>query len=280
MKKYLTERALADYQAYLREQERSKATIEKYLRSARTFLRYLQDRPVSRELIAQWKQALLEQHCAPSSINAALAALNGLFGMLGWNEYRTKFLRVQHRMFRDPDKELSREEYARLVRAAQRRGDARLTLVLESICATGIRVSEVRYLTVEAVRRGRASICLKGKLREILLPEKLCRELLRYAKARGVGSGEIFRSASGARLSRGQIWAAMKSLCADANVSASKVFPHNLRHLFAVTFYRQCRDIARLADMLGHSSIETTRIYLLRPCSEQKKQLDGLRLVL
>ena len=276
----LTERAVAEYLAYLRERERSEATIERYLRAVRAFMRYLRRRPVSRALIAQWKRTLLEQGCAPSSINASLAALNGLFGMLGWSECRTKFLKVQRRMFRDPEKELSREEYTRLVRAAQRKNDARLALVLEAICATGIRVSEVRYLTVEAARRGRAAICLKGKLREILLPEKLCRALLRYAAAHGIGSGEIFLSARGGRLSRGQIWAEMKSLCADANVSASKVFPHNLRHLFAVVFYRQCRDIARLADVLGHSSIETTRIYLLRPCREQKKQLDGLHLVL
>lgn len=209
-----------------------------------------------------------------------LAALNGFFRFLGWEECRVKFLKIQRKPFRDPGRELSRAEYQRLIFTAQKRGQDRLALLLEAIGGTGIRVSEVRYLTVEAARAGRAEISLKGKIRTILIPGKLCRKLLKYAKKRKIASGEIFLTGSGKGLSRKQIWAEMKRLCKWAGVEESKVFPHNLRHLFATVFYKASRDIVKLADVLGHSSIETTRIYLISTGAEHARQLERLGLVL
>ena len=190
-----------------------------------------------------------------------------------------KYLKIQRRLFRDDSRELTRPEYDRLLAAAREQGRERLALLLETICATGIRVSEVRYVTVETARTGRAEIALKGKIRTILLPGKLCRKLLKYARRQKIASGEIFLTRSGRGLSRKQIWAEMKSLCAKAGVAPTKVFPHNLRHLFARTFYRVCRDVARLADVLGHSSIETTRIYLISTGAEHATTLERMGLV-
>ena len=208
-----------------------------------------------------------------------MAAVNQFFTFLGWEECKVKALKIQRKLFRDDRRELTREEYQRLLDAAHSLGRERLALLLETICATGIRVSEGKYITVEAAQAGRAEISLKGKLRTILLPGKLCRKLKKYAKAQKTASGEIFLTRSGKSLSRRQIWAEMKRLCNAAGVAPSKVFPHNLRHLFATTFYRVCRDIARLADVLGHSSIETTRIYLVTSGEEHAKILDRLQLV-
>ena len=191
-----------------------------------------------------------------------------------------KTLRIQRRLFREDSKELTREEYERLVSTAQASGRERLVLLLETICSTGIRVSEVKYITVEALHLGKAEISLKGKIRTILLPNKLCRKLLKYAKKQKTVSGEVFLTRNGTGLSRKQIWAEMKSLCEKAKVAASKVFPHNLRHLFARTFYKVCRDVARLADVLGHSSVETTRIYLISTGAEHAHTLERLRLIL
>ena len=187
---------------------------------------------------------------------------------------------MQRRLFRSAERDLSREEYLRLIETAQAEGKERLALLMETICATGIRVSEVRYITVEAAKQGRAEISLKGKIRTILLPGKLCRKLLKYAKRQKTASGEIFLTRNGTGLSRRQIWAEMKAICRAAGVAASKVFPHNLRHLFARTFYRVTRDVAKLADVLGHSSIETTRIYLISTGAEHLRQLGRLQLIL
>ena len=209
-----------------------------------------------------------------------LAALNGLFHFLGWDECRAKFLKVQRRLFRDAGRELTRQEYERLLAAARARGQERLALLMEAICATGIRVSEVQYITVEAARAGRAEVALKGKIRTILIPSKLCRKLLKYAKQQKTASGEIFLTRNGTPLSRRQIWAEMKQLCRYAGVEPGKVFPHNFRHLFATIFYRACKDIVRLADVLGHSSIETTRIYLTTSGAEHAQQLNRLGLIL
>lgn len=208
-----------------------------------------------------------------------LVSLNRFFGFLGWNDCQVKTLRIQRRLFREDCKELTREEYQRLIAAAQSTGRERLMLLMETICSTGIRVSEVKYITVEALKLGKAEISLKGKIRTILLPNKLCRKLLKYAKKQRTASGEVFLTRNGTGLSRKQIWAEMKSVCEKARVAASKVFPHNLRHLFARTFYKVCRDVARLADVLGHSSIETTRIYLISTGVEHARTLELLRLV-
>ena len=267
------------YRQYLQSEERSTGTVEKYLRDVESFRRWLAGRPVTKELAAAWKEQLLAQGYAPVTINSMLAALNGLFRFLGWDEFRLKFLKVQRRLFRDAGRELNRTEYDRLLETARAQGKLRLALLMETICATGIRVSEVRYITVEAALAGRAEISLKGKIRTILLPGKLARKLLKYAQKQKIASGEIFLTGSGKGLTRRQIWAEMKHLCKAAGVEPSKVFPHNLRHLFATAFYKACKDIARLADVLGHSSIETTRLYLLTSGAEHVRQLDRLGLV-
>ena len=270
---------LSAFAAYLRAEERSPGTMEKYLRDVQAFVRWLDGRPVTREQAAGWKEHLRAQGYAPVTINAMLAALNSLLRFLGLEDCRVKFLKIQRRLFREAGRELTRPEYERLLMAARERGQDRLALLMETICATGIRVSEVRYLTVEAARRGRAEIALKGKIRTILIPNRLCRKLLKYAGKNKTVSGEIFLTRNGTSMSRRQIWAELKQLCQYAGVESTKVFPHNLRHLFATTFYKVCKDIARLADVLGHSSIETTRIYLLTSGREHARQLDRLGLV-
>ena len=275
----LSAERIAAYGQYLRTEERSSGTVEKYLRDVRAFAAWMGGVPVTKELAAGWKEHLHFQGYAPATINSMLAAINGLFHFLGWDGCRVKFLKVQRRLFRDAGRELTRPEYERLLAAARERGRERLALLMETICATGIRVSEVRYITVEAAQRGRAEISLKGKIRTILLPGKLCRKLLKYTRKHKTASGEIFLTKSGKSLSRRQIWAELKRLCRYAGVESSKVFPHNLRHLFATIFYRACKDIARLADVLGHSSIETTRIYLVTSGAEHARQLERLGLV-
>lgn len=275
----LTKEQTAAYSRYLAAEERSPGTVAKYLRDVSAFARWLGSAPVSKELAAGWKEHLLSQGYAPATINSMLAALNGLFHFLGWDECRVRFLKIQRRLFRDAGRELTRPEYERLLAAARERGRERLALLMEAICATGIRVSEVRYLTVEAAQRGRAEISLKGKIRTILLPGKLCRKLLKYARKQKTVSGEIFLTRNGNSLSRRQIWAELKRLCKYAGVEPTKVFPHNLRHLFATIFYRACKDIVRLADVLGHSSIETTRIYLVTSGAEHARQMERLGLV-
>ena len=260
----LTVERIAAYGRYLKQEERASATLEKYLRDVRAFALWLDGEAVTKEAVTGWKERLLAERRAPSTVNAALSALNGLFRFLGWEGCRARFVKVQRRLFRDTARELGKE---------------RLALVMETICATGVRVSELRYLTVEAVQRGRAEISLKGKVRVILIPTKLARKLLKYAKKNKTASGEIFLTGNGKSLSRRQIWAEMKRLCVRAGVEPSRVFPHNLRHLFATAYYRAYRDIAKLADVLGHSSIETTRIYLLTSGEEHQRQLDRLGLV-
>lgn len=267
------------YGCYLKQEERTQATVEKYLRDVRAFALWLDGEAVTKEAVTGWKERLLEERRAPSTVNAALSALNGLFRFLGWEGCRARFVKVQRRLFRDPARELTRPDYDRLIAAARELGKERLALVMETICSTGVRVSEIRSITVEAVQRGRAEISLKGKVRVILIPSKLARKLLKYAKKNKTVSGEIFLTENGKSLSRRQIWAEMKRLCVHAGVEPSRVFPHNLRHLFATAYYRAYKDIAKLADVLGHSSIETTRIYLLTSGAEHQRQLDRLGLV-
>ena len=275
----LTPECITAYGRYLKQEEKSTATQEKYLRDITVFVRWLGSSPVTKENVTGWKEHLQAEGRAPTTINTALSALNGLFRFLGWEDCRAKFLKIQRRMFRDQSRELTRADYDRLIATAQERSQNRLALLMETICATGIRVSEVRYITVEAAKAGRAEIALKGKIRVILIPGKLCRKLLKYAKKNKTASREIFLTGNGSSISRRQIWAEMKRLCKYAGVEPSRVFPHNLRHCFAVAFYRACKDIAKLADVLGHSSIETTRIYLLTSGAEHQRQLDRLGLV-
>lgn len=270
---------LSAFARRLAEEERSAGTVEKYLRDAGAFLEWLAGAPVSREAVTGWKAHLVRSGYRPATINSMLAALNTFLRFIGLEDCRVRALRVQRRLFQSEERELSRQEYQRLLDTARTLGRDRLALVMETICAAGIRVSEVRYITAEAVREGRTEIALKGKIRTILLPGKLCRKLEKYARRKKITSGELFLTRSGRPMSRKQIWAEMKGVCRAAGVAPSKVFPHNLRHLFARCFYRVSRDVAKLADVLGHSSIETTRIYLISTGAEHARTLDQLRLI-
>ena len=275
----LTNKQLISFKYQLRSEEREQSTIEKYIREVRFFMRWLAGRPVTAEAITNWKNYLRDEDYKPETINSKLSTLNKFFKFMGWQELRIKYLKIQRKLFRGTEKELTKEEYLRLLETANHLGKARLALLIETICATGIRVSEVKYITAEAIQAGRADIALKGKIRTILLPGKLCHKLQKYARKQKVASGEIFLTRSGRGISRRQIWAEMKALCKKAGVAPSKVFPHNLRHLFARTFYRACRDVTKLADVLGHSSIETTRIYLVSTGIEHARQLERLGLI-
>ncbi len=279
MERIISRDDIAGYVMFLREEERAANTIEKYQRDLCAFSVFAGERVVDKTLVTAWKESLLANGYAPTTVNSMLAAAHGFFAFRGWEGCQVKYLRVQRRMFRDSSRELTREDYERLITTAAQRGQHRLALLIETICATGIRVSEVKYITLEVTRQGKAEIALKGKIRTILLPGKLCRKLQKYAKKQKIASGEIFLTRSGQSMSRRQIWAEMKALCKYAGVDASKVFPHNLRHLFARVFYRASRDIAKLADVLGHSSVETTRVYLISTGLEHVQQLDRLGLV-
>ena len=278
-KMQLTQREFDQFEDYLRHDEREESTIEAYLRSLTRFAEWADGRAVTKELAMEWKAALSEAGYRPISVNAMLAAVNKFFTCMGREDCKVKYLKLQRQMFRKSEKDLSKEEYQRLVQAAHEKGDLRMELILETICATGIRVGELKYITVEAVRAGVAEIALKGKIRTILLPHRLCRKLQKYAKQQKIASGKLFLTQDGLPVSRQSIWTRMKALCEAAGVERSKVFPHNLRSLFARSFYGSCHDVVRLADVLGHSSIETTRIYLMSTGKEYLRQLDKLGLV-
>ena len=279
MEKIITKTMTEDYRAYLGREEKAKGTVEKYMREIGNFAEWAGRQEVTKELVIRWKTMLLEAGYVPRTVNAMLSAVNGFFSFLGWEDCRVRFLKIQRQMFRDESKDLGMREYRRLVDAAYREGKERLGLVIETICGTGIRVSELKYITLEAVKSKKAEVVLKGKIRVIMLPEQLRRKLFRYAKKRKIRSGSLFLTRNGKVLSRNQIWTEMKRLCAAAGVESSKVFPHNLRHLFAKTFYKATGDIVKLADMLGHSSIDTTRIYLLAGGDELARQIERLKLV-
>lgn len=263
----------------LRGEELRESTIENYLRHVSALRAWMGDEPVTKERVAAWKESLIDGGRCPGTVNSMLVSTNRFLAFLGWGDCQVKALRVQRQLFRENRRELTRGEFDRLIAAARAAGRERLLLLMETICSTGIRVSEVKYITVEALRSGKAEIALKGKIRTVLLPGKLCRKLLKYCKKRNTVSGEVFLTKNGSSLSRKQIWAEMKSLCGLAGVAPSKVFPHNLRHLFARAFYKVCRDVAQLADVLGHSSMETTRIYLISTGTEHARTLEQLRLV-
>ena len=278
-KMQLTQREFDQFEDYLRHDEREESTIEAYLRSLTRFAEWADGRAVTKELAMEWKAALSEAGYRPISVNAMLAAVNKFFTCMGREDCKVKYLKLQRQMFRKSEKNLSKEEYQRLVQAAHEKGDLRMELILETICATGIRVGELKYITVEAIRAGVAEIALKGKIRTILLPHRLCRKLQKYAKQQKIASGKIFLTQDGLPVSRQYVWTRMKALCEPAGVERTKAFPHNLRSLFARSFYGSCHDVVRLADVLGHSSIETTRIYLMSTGKEYLRQLDKLGLV-
>lgn len=265
------------FREYLIREEKSTATIEKYLRDAHAFLQYAEDQTITKELMVLYKRELQLKGYAVRSINSMLASLNSLMDFLDWTDCKVKNLRCQRQTYCAEDKELSKVEYMRLLEAAK--GREQLNLVLQTICGTGIRVSELRYFTVEAVSRGEIVVQCKSKTRTILVPGKLKKLLLRYAKDHKIHYGTIFVTRKGNPLDRSNIWAQMKRLCQAAGVNPSKVFPHNLRKLFARTFYGIEKDIAKLADILGHSSINTTRIYIMTTGTEHRRKIEQLGLV-
>ena len=275
----LTITDIQSYAEYLHTQERSPATIQKYRRSLERFYFWLpESKNVDKPTVITYKEMLSESH-APAGVNTILAALNGFFRWQNWQDCVVKPLHIQRKVFSAPETELTKEEYFRLVETARRKQDTRLELLLQLMASTGIRVSEIRYVTVESLNQNRVQIQLKGKIRTILLPGKLCHKLRKYQRQQKIISGPIFVTRDGKPIDRRKIWAQMKQLCSEAGVPKSKVFPHNLRHLFARTFYKSQQDIAKLADVLGHSSIETTRIYLLSSGMEHQKILDSLHLI-
>lgn len=277
----LTPQLIEDYLRRLAEDERGAATIDKYRRDLLRFYEFLPpDKAVDKAVVLSWKELLVARKYASSSVNVMLASVNGLLTFAGHSEWRAKFLKRQRAAFCDERRELRRAEYEKLVATARREKKTRLTLMMETICSTGIRVSELAFVTVEAVRAGRAELMLKGKCRRILFPAALVRKLSRYAAERRIARGPIFTDKTGSPVSRHRVWYEMKKLGARAGVAASKVFPHNLRHLFARTFYALERDLSKLADLLGHSSVETTRLYIITAGVEHLRQLDKMKLVI
>lgn len=280
MRHILTREHIEHYENHLRLEERGAGTIQKYTRDVEAFFRALPPgKEVDKEIMIRYKEALGKTY-ATSTANSMLAAVNGLLEMIGWHDCRVKPYKRQRRIFRDKDRELSKEEYLRLLEAAKRKGNRRLFYLMETLCSTGIRISELRYITVEAAKSGRAEVSCKGKIRTILLTQKLCRALIEYCGEIRILSGPVFVTKSGQPMNRSNIWAEMKRLCASAGVDPGKVFPHNFRHLFAVTYYNLEKDIAKLADLLGHASVETTRIYVMETGAEHARQVERLGLVI
>ena len=273
------EESVKEYIAYLEQEEKSEATRRQYKRDILHFLSFAKGQELTRELALRYKEELQSKHRA-GSVNVKLAALNGFFSYLGREDLRVKRLRIQKRPFLPREKELSKAEYLRLLEAARQKKNEKLRLLLETICGTGIRVSELKYITVEAVEQGEAAIRLKGKIRVVLISGKLRKALKEYLRRGKISSGPVFVTKNGNPLDRSNIWKMMKALCKDAGVARQKVFPHNLRHLFARCFYKIDKDIARLADILGHSSINTARIYVMSSDHEPRKRMDALGLVI
>jgi integrase family protein len=277
MKKITTE-IIESFNEYLIGEEKSKSTITKYLHDVYKFKTWLEDRELSKPAVLAYKSYLCE-HYTPASVNAALSSLNSLFCYMEWYDLRVKNLKIQKQIFASADKELTKLDYDHLLQAAKQKKNARLYLLMQTICSTGIRVSEIRYITVEAAGQGFAEINCKGKCRKVFLPRQLCRMLNKYVKEKKIKSGAVFVTKNGNPLDRSNIWSDMKKLCHAANVPKKKVFPHNLRHLFARTYYNSQKDIARLADILGHSNINTTRIYTMETGEIHRKQIQKLGLL-
>lgn len=267
------------YTAYLREQEKSMATIQKYVHDLNVLCGYLAGGEITKMLLIAWKEHLTAQY-APATVNTMLAAINGLMDFCGWTELKVKPLKIQKSLFSDGERELSRDEYIRLIHAAERSGNERLSLVIQTICATGIRVSELRFITAEAVQSGRTEINNKGKRRSLFLPDKLRRLLKKYLQKQKRTAGAVFITKSGNPLDRSNIWRDMKALCESAGVTPGKVFPHNLRHLFARTYYTLEKDLSRLADILGHSNVNTTRIYTVEYGDVHARQMERMGLII
>ena len=275
----ITAKMIAEFKEHLILEERSVATIQKYIRDVKAFMAYAQNSAISKEIVITYKKYLQENY-AVRSVNSMLASINSFFSLFGWNDLKVKSLKLQQQVFCPEEKELTKGEYTRLCRAAERRHNERLNLILQTICGTGIRVSELQFITVEATKCGEAVVRCKGKTRAVFIVRELRQKLLRYAAEQNIKSGMIFMTRTGKPISRTNIWREMKALCVEANVNPEKVFPHNLRHLFARVFYGIEKDIAKLADILGHSSINTTRIYIISTGTEHRQRMENMRLII
>ena len=276
----LLEKQIAAFAVFLKSEEKSENTVEKYIRDVRAFSAYVGTAEITKETVIAYKNKLLSYNYAVRSINSMLASINSLLLFLGWSDLKVKSIKLQRQIYCPEEKELTKAEYLRLVNTAKQKGNERLNLLIQTICGTGIRVSELQYITVEAVKCGEAVVSLKGKTRSVFIVRELQKKLLRYAAEQKITVGAIFITRNGKPMSRTNIWREMKSLCAQAEVNPQKVFPHNLRHLFARTFYGIEKDIAKLADILGHSSINTTRIYIITTGNEHRQRMENMRLII
>lgn len=275
----ITRETVSQFENHLRMEEKAQNTIEKYIRDITAFAEYLCGKAISKELAIAYKQHLQDSGYAVRSINSIIASINALFGFVGLYDCRLKSLKIQKQIYCPEEKELTKTEYVRLINAAKYKKNERLSLLIQTICGTGIRVSELQYISVEAVKSGEAVVSLKGRTRTVFIVRELRQKLLRYAAEQEIKSGLIFITRTGKPLSRTNIWREMKSLCESAGVNPQKVFPHNLRHLFARVFYSIEKDIAKLADILGHSNINTTRIYIIATGNEHRKRMENMRLI-
>ena len=277
--RFLTGEIISDFKEHLIFEERSTATVEKYIRDVKAFAAFVNGAEVTKEVVIEYKKHLQESY-AVRSVNSMLASINGLFAFLGWQELKVKSIKLQQQIYCPEEKELTKAEYMRLCRAAKHKRNERLNLILQTICGTGIRVSELQFITVEAAEKGEAAVSCKAKTRSVFIVKELQKKLLRYARSHGIKTGCIFITRTGKPISRTNIWREMKNLCLEAEVSPTKVFPHNLRHLFARVFYGIEKDIAKLADILGHSSINTTRIYIISTGTEHRRRMENMRLII
>ncbi len=279
-KTIITSSSISKFKEYLILEEKSESTINKYIRDIEVFSAYLNGAAVSKEKSIQYKQYLIDSGYAMRSVNSVIASLNSYFSFVGLPECKLKSVKIQRQIFCQKEKELTRAEYERLINAARQKQNKRLNLIIQTICGTGIRVGELQYITVAAVREGTATVSLKGKTRSVFIVKELQKKLLRYIAEQKITDGYVFVTRTGKSVSRTNIWKEMKNLCAQANVNPDKVYPHNLRHLFARTFYGIEKDIAKLADILGHSSIDTTRIYIATTGDEHRKRMENMRLII
>lgn len=275
----ITKQMIAEFELELRNDEKSELTVEKYLRDVRHFITFSSGKKIDKSLVLAYK-AELEKEYAVASANSMIASINAFFRFAGWLDLCVKQFKVQRKTFCNEEKELTKAEYIRLCRTAEEQKNERLNLILQTLCCTGIRVSELQFITVEAAERGEAIVSCKNKTRTVFIVRELQKKLLSYCKRRGITSGQIFVTKTGKPMSRTNIWREMKSLCKEADVNPNKVFPHNLRHLFARVFYGIEKDIAKLADILGHSSINTTRIYIITTGTEHRRKMENMRLIL
>lgn len=277
--KKITNELIQKFKEYLIDEEKSAATLDKYIRDITVFMHWSNNQELGKSLVLEYKQEIIEKY-APASVNSIISSLNSFFVYNEWYDLKVKSIKIQKQIFANKDKELTKSEYERLLKAAKSKNNQRLYYLMQTICSSGLRVSELKYVTTDAVRCGQATINCKGKMRIVILPKQLCKMLKEYIKENNIKSGSVFVSKNGKPLDRSNIWSDMKKLCEAAGVSKDKVFPHNLRHLFARTYYSLQKDVVRLADILGHSNVNTTRIYTMSTGEIHRQQLEKLGLLL